>query len=254
MPVLVQEAKKKRPYKKPVKKKVVKKSKPPIVVSSAALHFADEFVTFVLSLPSDKNKRRRPQRNVWGEQLQKFIDTSDYGFIQIHAVFIWYTLHHQEIWRIESPNSFIKHFPSLLKRYKRSINPYSSQQLQPLMDSLMRLQWDCCDDELECVVGRSLGMVKQLRRVINKLLKKKYCFILNSQISDEFDFVRSHFENWFWKQINTENIRFAEITKKKILKMVFRWLKLYGVDNSVVNEIIHTLDCLNEVSFDLEIS
>jgi hypothetical protein len=104
------------------------------------------------------------------------------------------------------------------------------------------------------VVGRSLWMVKQLRRVVNKLLKKKYRFILNSQISDEFDFVRFHFENWFWKHINTEDIRFAEITKKKILKMVFRWLKLYGVDNSVVNEIILTLDCLNEVSFDLEIS
>jgi hypothetical protein len=240
---------------KKVVKKAVKKIKPPISVSLPASQLADKFVLFVLSLPSDNNKRRKPQRSKWAEQIQEFTNYFGYGCLQIQAVFDWYSLHYQELWRIESPKSFIKHFSSLLKRYNRSINPYSAQQLEPLMERLLRLQWDCRISELELAVGRSLWMAKQLRYVINveKLIQKKYRLVLNSRIGDESDFVQCHFEKWFWGHANTEHVRFAEITKKKMLNMAYKWFSAYGIDNITLDRITSKLDYLKEIGFDSEV-
>ncbi|MDR2114907.1 MAG: hypothetical protein LBP87_00845 [Planctomycetaceae bacterium] len=237
-------------------RKTVKKATPPIVVSGIAIRLAKEFVNFVLSLPTDNNKyRRKPQVNKWAEQLQKFMDSSDHGHVSIQVVFEWYAVHHHELWKIESPQSFIKHFDSLLKQYEQSINPYTSQQLEQVMSWLFRLRWKCRDEELTLIVGRSLWMVQQLLDKCNgnnDFTIKPYdsfCKIINSNIGNSFDFVQFYFEQWFWEHSNMENIRVAEITKKKILHLIQTWLIEYGVDDEVIKKFISMFDCLQDISF-----
>jgi hypothetical protein len=250
----------KPPPKKPIKK-AVKKSKPLVRVTSTAIRFTDKFVDFVKLLPFDGTQKRRIlQRKKWAETIQEFFDSSEYGYIQVQSVFDWYSLHYQELWRIESPTSFIKHFPFLLKQYNRSINPYTTRQLKPVMRWLLRLQWDCSDSELEIIVGRSLWMVNQLCYSINskqnkdywKEIPNHYFLIINRCIGEVSDFIQIYFEHWFYKHTDTEPIRYAEITKKRILGMVYKWLNAYGADNVVVDRIISKLNCLKEIDFESE--
>jgi hypothetical protein len=236
-------------------KKPIKKTKPTIVVSATVLQLAKRFAEFVLSLPDNK-KQCKPQYKKWSEQLQEFVDLSNYSFIQIRIVFEWYASHHQELWKIESPQSFIKHYESLLKHYERSINPYTPQQLKQIMSWLLRLRWKCSNKELEIVVGRSLWMINQLLDKCNSddLKAGQYILffkVISNNIGNPFDFIQFYFERWFWEHDNTENIKIAEITKKRILTMLNVWLIEYGINNDeVLEQFILIFDCLEEISFD----
>jgi hypothetical protein len=245
------------PKTKAQKPKRPKKQKPATIVSASAVRLTEKFIDFVKTLPIDDNKKQpRPQRKKWTEQIQDFINSSDYGCTQIQVVFDWYVLHYQELWKLESPSTFIEYFPSLLKRYNRSVNPYTSQQLEPIMKWLLRLRWNCCDDELEIIVGRSLWMVNRLRYWINsyvdkeEIIPKHYILFLDGRIGNTSDFIQFYFEDWFWKHSNTESIRFAEITKTKMLSMIYQWFSEYG---AVPKDIVSQLERLKEINFDSEI-
>jgi hypothetical protein len=236
-------------------KKSVKKTTSAISVSSSVLQLAKQFSEFVLFLHiDDKQRRRKPQYYKWAEQLQQFIDTSCYGYVQVQAVFDWYVQHYKDLWRIEAPNSFIKHFESLLNRYERTINPYTQEQLKTLMLWLSRLQWKCGLDELELVVGRSLWMVSQVLDKChshNSTLKQysMYWNVLDKNIGNSFDFVQFYFDKWYWEHSNTEYIWNAEITKKRMIQMVRVWLNEYGMDETTIETFIPVLDCLDIITF-----
>lgn len=232
-------------------KKSGKKIKP--VLSSSIVQITKQFADFVMMLPTDDNKKRRkPSFNKWAEQFQHFIDNSHYGYTTVQLILGWYVRHYQEFWRIESPASFIRYFKLILERYEKSINPYSSQQLKPIMLWLSRFEWKCSIEELEIVIGRSLWMVQRvLDKCFNKALFERYsllCRVLINKIGNSFDFVQLYFEAWFWEHSKSKNIRIAEITSKKMFYKIRTWLEDYGIADTTIEQFIIMFGKLDSIS------
>jgi hypothetical protein len=169
----------------------------------------------------------------WKISVQKLIDK--YSEVTVCNVVNWYVKAGKTCY---SPQQFIDWFPKLLRNYEVTINPYSVEELKPVMRLLSRLTWGCEESELALIVGRSLFVVRCLQ---DKLLDKGVgCldrgvvkFILG-RIDNVESFVVTHFETSYGL-----NLKFVEITAQVMRKYVVTWSCEYGVSPEQLLEYLY---------------
>jgi hypothetical protein len=155
----------------------------------------------------------------------------------VRSVVEWFGKSDRE-WLHVTPYFFINHFGSLLVEFRQSVNPYSSEELRPIMEQLNKLTWECDPDQLELCVGRSLF---QVNLVQDRLIAALGCesdvglvkFLLG-QIDNAVVFVQLHFESRFGM-----SLRRVEITESEMRRYLAVWARLYGVSSNKYLESIY---------------
>ena len=110
----------------------------------------------------------------------------------IAMVLDWLTHDRTHKWEFRSVTSLWRNFPMLLERCARTLNPYTAEELAPVVDYLNnRFIWDD-SDELESIVGRSLFAVEQVYDAVQKSGIDKELPLIYSIMGSPKDWVRIH--------------------------------------------------------------
>jgi hypothetical protein len=234
--------KKTRPKRNSVKK----------VECEEAIRLADTFYEFVKNrLPNYKlvhNKSTGKSERVplptskkrMEREFRAMLEDGEYDAGEIEFVLEWYTQGRSHDWKFRTVSSFWNYFPMLRKKCRRTLNPYTTEELSKIMQYLNnRFIWkDEEYDELESVVGRSLFAIEQVVDALVDAGKGRELSYVFNLIGSPSDWVRDHISEMVnSKSKSRYKIKLYALRVDGIIKEIRSIMIRYGIQTDWINEL-----------------
>ena len=232
----------------PTPKKTKAKSESGAVGQATSL--ADTLYEFVVHrLPSFKlshNKRTGKSEKVPLPVSRKrmirdftaMIESDEYSVELIELVLNWYVAH-PGTWQIRSVTSIWKHFPILLVKCQRGLNPYLSEELSGVVQYLHN-RFVVDYDSIESVVGRSRFAVEQVMDAMESAGLERELSYLRNAFGSSLEWVQTHLATAIDSKFDVEHLA---LTVEKVKRQVRHVLAQYGLDTEWIDSLEVSLEC-----------